>query len=530
MPFEIKSFDEMIAQAVSELRRQNADLDPTIFGSFALAFLKASAALGYSVQQEVIDLSVQLFPQTAQGEFLERWAGYENLERLPSSSAEGSISIEGNLGITIPSLTPFLGSNGLFYESQLVSTVTDVNQVIQSLVLSGSTVTATLADDHTLATGITVTISGADPNDYNGTFVVTVIARNQFTYEILTSPSDEIGSPVYVATYAGVLLQSVDAGTATNAESGAVFSPDPALVLIDASGFAQIDGMSGGADEETDALLRVRTILSRSLLEGVFTPDQVKLAALSIAGNTRAFVVTPELSTSQAAVPVLVTLTTLTQAAMLATATLNDHGIANGQFVLIADASPTDYNGTFLVTVTSDNTFTYDLSTDPASPAMGTITATFSDPNTGFAGMLPAPGQVVVYILRDDDANIIPTQTVLDNTKAEIIADGALPANSSEADVFVLAPTIVEQNFVFASIDPDTPTMRTAVQQQLEAFFEDTIDFEQTITEASYLGAIQNTQDLETGDLMEVFDLTTPSEDITVDSGEIAVLGTVTFT
>jgi hypothetical protein len=71
--------------------------------------------------------------------------------------------------------------------------------------------------------------------------------------------------------------------------------------------------------------------------------------------------------------------------------------------------------------------------------------------------------------------------------------------------------------------------MQTAIENTLIAFFEDTVDFEETVTEASYLGAIQNTQDLETGAFLISFSLSTPSVDITVSDGEIASLGTVTF-
>jgi hypothetical protein len=45
---------------------------------------------------------------------------------------------------------------------------------------------------------------------------------------------------------------------------------------------------------ESDASYRARILLSRSLLEGVYTPDQVWLAALSVPGNTRVFVVRPD--------------------------------------------------------------------------------------------------------------------------------------------------------------------------------------------------------------------------------------------
>lgn len=449
MPFNLIAFEEFVAQANAEVRRVNPDIDPTVFGSFTVPYNTSASALAYSVQQTVVDLSVQLFPQTAEGELLERWAGYEGLERLPAASAIGLMSIEGVVGVTIPALTIFQGSNGLDYESQAVSTVVDVSQIIQKLERSGSTVTATMADDHQLASGIEVTIADAVESEYNGLQTITVIARNKFTYNIATTPSTPAtGTISYTGTFASIELKAADTGQQTNTANGSVFTPVPAIVNLDATGFAQFDGMSGGTEVETDDALRTRVILSRSLIESVFTPDQVKLAALGISGNTRVFVVRPSLS--------------------------------------VADPAPAP-------------------------------------------GIVPAPGQVAVYVLRDNDANIIPTQTVLDNTKTAIIENGALPAHASEADVFVFGPDTVSTDFDFSSVTPDTPTMRTAVELQLQAFFEDTVDFEQTVTEAAYLGAIQNTQDLQTGDILQSFSLNAPVGDIVVTDGEIAVLGAVTF-
>jgi uncharacterized phage protein gp47/JayE len=179
----------------------------------------------------------------------------------------------------------------------------------------------------------------------------------------------------------------------------------------------------------------------------VFTPSQIRLAALSVSGNTRAFVIKPSF------------------------------GVAE---------TPT-------------------------------------------AGFIPVPGQVAVYILRDNDDNIIPTQTILDATKQVIINDSALPANSYEGDVFVFAPITVTQDFVFTEISPNTPTMKTAITSTIRAFFEDSVEFQTTVPIETILGAISNTVDTLTGDRLITFTLNNPTTDIVVTSGEIAVAGEITF-
>lgn len=450
MSLNYPTFDDLAAQIRAEFRKQLPEVDPTVFGSWARALADGNAVLAQSISFLIRDLEKELFPQTASGEFLDLWGDYEGLERKPESPSTGNISVVGTAGTVIPVLTDFTGSNGVAYRSTAVSTITVVNQTITTLTRSGSLVTATLGSDHGLATGVEIIVSGATEPEYNGTFTATVTSRTTFQYTIIGTPSTPAtGSPEYDVDIASVPVEAQTNGLSTNLDSGAQlsFTNDPPSGADD-PGLVQFDDLSGGASEETDEDYRTRILLSRSIIEGVFTPDQIKLAALSISGNTRAFVKKPTLSVC-----------------------------AGGS---------------------------------------GSATA-------------PVPGQTSVFILRDSDPSIIPSQSVLDATKQTIIDDGALPAHTSEVDLFVEAPDLVETDFDFTALNPDTPTMRTAVQEQLQAFFEDTVDFEETVTEASYLGSIQATQDLQTGEFIISFSLSTPSGDIVVTDGEIASLGDVTF-
>jgi hypothetical protein len=71
--------------------------------------------------------------------------------------------------------------------------------------------------------------------------------------------------------------------------------------------------------------------------------------------------------------------------------------------------------------------------------------------------------------------------------------------------------------------------MKTSIQNQLIAFFQDTVTFEEDIPSASYNGAIQNTRDTVTGDRLVSFTLSAPPGSIVVADGNIPVLGAVTF-
>lgn len=74
------------------------------------------------------------------------------------------------------------------YSGQTISTITRVT----------TTATLTTATNHNLTSGTFVTVSGAVPVEYNGTFSITVVDAVSFTYTMLATPS---GSASTVGSY-----------------------------------------------------------------------------------------------------------------------------------------------------------------------------------------------------------------------------------------------------------------------------------------------------------------------------------------
>jgi hypothetical protein len=64
-------------------------------------------------------------------------------------------------------------------------------------------------------------------------------------------------------------------------------------------------------------------------------------------------------------------LTSITRINTVATATLANHGFLNGETVTISGASQTEYNGSFVISNVTANTFQYTVSGSPATPATG---------------------------------------------------------------------------------------------------------------------------------------------------------------
>lgn len=149
------------------------------------------------------------------------------------------------------------------------------------------------------------------------------------------------------------------------------------------------------------------------------------------------------------------------------------------------------------------------------------VTRVFVEPIT------PAVGQVTVYFMRDNDADPIPNATEVATVKAELVE--ILPANTAEVGLVVSAPTAVATAFTFLTLTPDTATMQAAVSASLAQFFDEETEVGVDVDEDKYRSAIISTIDTDTGDEVKTFSLSVPSGDITITTGQIATLGTVTY-
>jgi len=443
MPLEYPTFENLVEIARAALINEIPSLDPTISNSWARAFVDSLAAVAHSNNLQIRDLEKELFPQTATSDYLDRWLQYEGLERLAPTAGRGVVTITGTAGSIVPVLTNYTGTNGLTYQNQTAATIASTVLSVLTLTRSGTTATATFASSHGLATGNSVTVAGATPSDYNGTFTITAISDTSITYTVTGSPTTPAtGTITCTGTYASVVFECTTTGATTNIDSSSTLTIDTPISGVDDSAIIGPDGLTGGADQESNEAARTRLFLSRSSISGVFTPAQIKTAALAINGNTRVWVVEPE-----------------------------NPAVAGG----------------------------------------------------------PEPGQVFVYFTRDNDSNPLPSTTIVAETKAAIIANGAKPAHTADIDVVVASPTAITTNFTFASISPDTASMRTAIEAQLKAFFEDSASVGEDVKQSSYLGAIANTYDTTNAVSLTSFSLSSPSADIAVTLGELAFLGTVSF-
>ncbi len=226
---------------------------------------------------------------------------------------------------------------------------------VVSITRVGTTATVTTLAAHPYTTGDIVAIqsaTGADAALYNGDFEITVTGATTFTYTMAGTPGGDATGTISTAkglrifnTYDNLVRGACVYSTDGNIEGVVLAATDSAFVYREGEAITEIGYPAGESVEVTDAC-DLRQFLGKVyLFRGYQTADAI-------------------------------TLTSITRAGAVATATKTAHGRAAGSWVDIQGANEAEYNGIFqIATVPTADTFTYAVTGTPTSPATGTITA-----------------------------------------------------------------------------------------------------------------------------------------------------------
>lgn len=100
MAITLPSFEDVRDALLRDIRAQLVDADVSVDSDwYVRAAAVASAITGLYQHQEWI--ARQILPDTADTEYLERWASLFGLQRLPASSATGTLRVTGTAGVVI---------------------------------------------------------------------------------------------------------------------------------------------------------------------------------------------------------------------------------------------------------------------------------------------------------------------------------------------------------------------------------------------------------------------------------------------
>ncbi len=521
MPIEIpETAAEVENRAQTDVQRELPESNPRLKNSWLQALITAFSNRVFDLYLQLSAAILENFPDTATGTFLERWAAIWGIQRLAATQATGNVVATGTAAAIISSGTVLATSIGN-YTSTSSATISAQSISVSTIIRSGQTATVTTVSNHGLANNVPVTISGAVETEYNiSNVAITVTGLKTFEYQVAGSPSTPATGTILAAfTSASVPVISVvfsDTvnGVFVNLDSGEELTLQSPIVNVDDTLAVDFGDVGGGTDQETDPLLRLRLLDRIQNPVAHFNASDIIRKAKEVAGVTRVFVQEAGFQIGTAAI------TSITRLGNVATVTLTAAAdFQSGQTVSIIGAVETDYNVVDApILVESTTVFHYIVANTPTTPATGAITSTVT----------VAIGQVRVFFMRDNDINPIPSGSEVATVRAKI--EEILPANTDEDnDLFVLAPVAVTTDFTFSTLTPNTATMQAAVLANLQQFYDESTSVGVDIDEDAYRAAIFNTVDTETGDVVQTFDLSTPTADITIASDEIGVLGNVVF-
>lgn len=285
MPLIRPTLRQITDRVRADVSRLLPNLDPTVDGSFIRALVESVAIRINAASLLLNQVSKEAFPQTATGENLERFA--ESISRNAASGATGNIVVLGNALSVLPISSALASVEGQIYSTTATVTLSQQVASISSLSASGGVATA-ISSGHALASGQDLTIQGAADPEYNGTFKISVVDGDTFTYPIEGSPNSPTSGTI-TGVFGGALATVVsdEEGAATNQAAGAKLTLTSPVAGITSAAIVRFDAITGGADIEDDEGLRARILEFRSAIRGNFSPDAIVQKAKTIPGVTR---------------------------------------------------------------------------------------------------------------------------------------------------------------------------------------------------------------------------------------------------
>jgi hypothetical protein len=110
------------------------------------------------------------------------------------------------------------GTYTLLTQDSSITPILAPPQTLSTLVWASSVVTATTAVAHGYPVGVQIqlTIAGANPAGYNGTFLATITSSTQFTYPLVSNPGTQVSAGTVVNAFTTQLGAMVDTFFAQN--------------------------------------------------------------------------------------------------------------------------------------------------------------------------------------------------------------------------------------------------------------------------------------------------------------------------
>jgi len=232
--------------------------------------------------------------------------------------------------------------------SSILTTSTGV-KTISSITHVNAVATLTTATVHGLTTGAYVSITGTTPAAYSGVFKIIVTSSTTFTYTMATTPGTN-------ATVVGTYLNQAS-------------TPINTLMNYTTSAGYKLFAVAGTDiwETTTNPATKVFSGITSDKLQAVNLTNTAGHFLVACNGVDPVMIYDGSAWFYVATTTTAATISTITHVGAVATlTTATAHGLVTGNRVTISGASSSEYNGTYVITVTGANAFTYTMASTPA--------------------------------------------------------------------------------------------------------------------------------------------------------------------
>lgn len=254
--FNFPTLEELVSRIQNDVKTELPQSNPWLPNSWIRSMIIGYAGRFSENYLQLNNVRNSLFIDTSTDDFLDAWGKVYSLPRNPATAASGSITAFGTPGSFIEEGEELTSSDGIVYRTQADAGIeAEAHSVALSFV--ASIVTAVTVTPHSYASGLNVTISDAVDANYNGTFEINVLNDTTFTYTITGTPAGNDNGTAS-ADIAPIFIVSDEFGEQTNQQAGAQLTFSETVVGVNETALVQIDGITGGEDEESNDDYRQR--------------------------------------------------------------------------------------------------------------------------------------------------------------------------------------------------------------------------------------------------------------------------------
>jgi len=115
MAFARPTLSDLIVRAFADIQTRLPDSDATLRRSNLNVLSRVHSAAVHGLYGFIQWLATQIIFDTAESEYLVRWASIWKIYRIPASFATGTVTLTGTNGVTIPALTELQRADGALY-------------------------------------------------------------------------------------------------------------------------------------------------------------------------------------------------------------------------------------------------------------------------------------------------------------------------------------------------------------------------------------------------------------------------------